>query len=239
MANGIDPISDMPAQETDCINQVRVSRCLFYVADVLKRVIDGSRVVPKGQRTTKSPFTITEAELSRYVFDPNPIPAGNICRKINALVDSDKYCRLKRSSILIFLQQMGLISETVQENGTRTFIPTQQGSEMGIIRELRKGMSGPYSVTLYSVRVQKMILENLSVIINYNLMNRDHEYSHAEMQGQPWTEEQDQRLAGLFKQEVSVSDMAITFKRTESAIAARLKKLGLLPSYRIDYDEER
>ena len=40
MANGIDPLSGRPAQETDLINNVRISRCLFYVADILQKVID-------------------------------------------------------------------------------------------------------------------------------------------------------------------------------------------------------
>ena len=35
MANGIDPLSGRPGQETDLIINVRISRCLFYVADIL------------------------------------------------------------------------------------------------------------------------------------------------------------------------------------------------------------
>ena len=35
LANGINPLTDQPASDSDCINQVRISRCLFYVSDVL------------------------------------------------------------------------------------------------------------------------------------------------------------------------------------------------------------
>ena len=38
LANGINPVTDQPASDSDCINQVRISRCLFYVSDVLRRV---------------------------------------------------------------------------------------------------------------------------------------------------------------------------------------------------------
>ncbi len=45
LANGIDPISDTDARDDDCINNVRLSRCFFYVADVLGKVIDNSGVI--------------------------------------------------------------------------------------------------------------------------------------------------------------------------------------------------
>ncbi len=40
LANGINPITDQPVSEADCVNHVKVSRCLFYVSDILRRVIE-------------------------------------------------------------------------------------------------------------------------------------------------------------------------------------------------------
>ena len=51
MANGIDPISDLPVPDSDCINQVKISRCLFYVSDILCKLIENGGVIEK---TTKS-----------------------------------------------------------------------------------------------------------------------------------------------------------------------------------------
>ena len=42
LANGIDPLTDKPVPETDMVNNVRVARCLFYVSDVLRKVIGDS-----------------------------------------------------------------------------------------------------------------------------------------------------------------------------------------------------
>ena len=44
LAKGIDPITGSEAPENDVINNLRVSRCLFYVADVLGRVIENGGV---------------------------------------------------------------------------------------------------------------------------------------------------------------------------------------------------
>ena len=38
LANGIDPMTGKEVPESEVINQVRVSRCLFYVAGLLKEM---------------------------------------------------------------------------------------------------------------------------------------------------------------------------------------------------------
>ena len=40
LANGINPLTDQMLPESDIVNQVRISRCLFYVSDVLRQVIE-------------------------------------------------------------------------------------------------------------------------------------------------------------------------------------------------------
>ena len=39
LANGVDPLTNRQVADNDIINNVRISRCLFYVSDVLKGVI--------------------------------------------------------------------------------------------------------------------------------------------------------------------------------------------------------
>ena len=40
LANGIDPISDREMPDDTVLNQVRLSRCLFYVSVILRQVIE-------------------------------------------------------------------------------------------------------------------------------------------------------------------------------------------------------
>lgn len=40
LANGINPLTGEPVADDDIVNNVRISRCLFYVSSVLKSVID-------------------------------------------------------------------------------------------------------------------------------------------------------------------------------------------------------
>ncbi len=46
---------------------------------------------------------------------------------------------------------------------------------------------------------------------------------------EPWTTEDDERLAARYSEGVSVTELARMFQRQESAIRSRLQKLGLTP----------
>ena len=40
LANGVDPLTDAEITSDSTLNNVRISRCLFYVSEVLGKVID-------------------------------------------------------------------------------------------------------------------------------------------------------------------------------------------------------
>ncbi len=39
LANGINPITDELIKDNEIINNIRISRCLFYVSDILEEII--------------------------------------------------------------------------------------------------------------------------------------------------------------------------------------------------------
>ena len=59
MADGINPITNEPAADDDMVNNVRITRCLYYVSDILRQVIDNDGVIrrnPVKRRTFLSPM---------------------------------------------------------------------------------------------------------------------------------------------------------------------------------------
>lgn len=46
LANGINPIDDQPVAEYDVVNNVRLTRCFFYVSDILRQVIENGGTTP-------------------------------------------------------------------------------------------------------------------------------------------------------------------------------------------------
>ena len=57
LANGINPITNGLASENDTINNIHISRCLFYVSDVLRILIKNNNN-PQKRKTVKFPFLL-------------------------------------------------------------------------------------------------------------------------------------------------------------------------------------
>lgn len=76
-------------------------------------------------------------------------------------------------------------------------------------------------MVVYNSQAQHFIVDNLDALLAT-------ENAQTEMQGSPWTKEHDDCLIGLYKKSVPMSEIAITLKRSTSAIRGRLKKLGFI-----------
>ena len=223
LANGIDPLTDKNVSDNDCINQVRISRCLFYVSDVLRKLIDNEGLIEKPKKVKKIGFTITQEEIKKYTFDEQPTSVTMIAKKINELVDSASMGNLKTSSITTFLLQSGFLVEHESLNGRKSKVPTNQGRSIGISREERIGQNGPYFVNIYNAEAQQFILDNIYAIIEINNNQKD----SGDRKEQTWTKSYDEVLIDLYNKNVPISEIAITLKKTEPDILERMKKLGI------------
>ena len=228
LANGINPLTDQPAAENDCINQVRISRCLFYVSDVLRKVIENGGNIGKAEKVKKQAFSISHEALKNYRLSAAPIPVSEITKRINELIDESVMKKLKYESITTFLLQSGFLVLTETGDGKKTKAPTKQGNAIGITTEERVSQSGMYLVTVYNAEAQQSILDNIDAVIEINNQKSIKAAGHEDFRGQPWTSTYDETLIDLFQKNVPVSEIAITLKRTEDGIRARLKKLGLI-----------
>ena len=218
MANGINPITDEQTVDDDTLNNVRVSRCLFYVSDILRQVIENGGNVGKQAKSGKQQFSITQKELSQFTLSSTPIPVSEITKRINSLVED-------RPMTLI---ESGFLVQTEAGDGHHAKLPTEQGKSIGISTEERVGQNGTYRVTVYNTDAQQFILDNIDAVVEINNRARADKAEKAELQGQPWTNTHDETLIDLYRKNVPISEIAITLKRTTSGIRGRLKKLGLI-----------
>ena len=172
LANGIDPIMDQAAPEEDIINNVRLSRCFFYVSGVLEKVIENGGVVGKKPRPTH-PFSLTYDQIRRYEFPDVSIPITALTQGINALSENEDMKKLKYTSISQFLEQSGMLEVVEQANGRKAKRPTDAGRSIGIYTEERTGQNGPYTAVLYNRGAQQFILDNIDAIIEINNAPRE------------------------------------------------------------------
>lgn len=225
LANGINPIDNTMAPDEDIINNVRLSRCFFFVSDVLRQVIEngGTKPVANSKKSKKLPLLIPFEKRSQFEYSEKPIPVSEIARRVNALIDTENMKRLTYSGILTWLTKIGMIESTLTADGRGAKRPTKIGRESGISVEERTGSGGPYQVVVYNSEAQHFIVDNLDAIAAAG-------NAGVEIQDAPWTKEHDECLADLYKKAVPISEIAITLKRSTFAVRGRLKKLGLIDS---------
>ena len=75
LANGINPIDDQPVAENDVINNVRLSRCFFYVSDVLrgqgvaKKLLDAKTLLITNPRVKLITSNDSDGKVNEYKYD--------------------------------------------------------------------------------------------------------------------------------------------------------------------------
>jgi len=166
LANGINPIDGSAVPEGDVVNNVRLSRCFFYVADVLRQVIENGGIAPQ-KRVRSIPFALPLEERVRFEYSETPIPVSEIAKRINALIP-DEMKHLSYRAIRDWLCALGMLEDALDAEGKTAKRPTQRGECMGILLEPRTGRSGTYFVVVYTSAAQHFILDNLDAVIAIN-----------------------------------------------------------------------
>jgi hypothetical protein len=164
LANGINPIDDQPVAEYDVVNNVRLTRCFFYVSDILRQVIQNGGTTPP-KKKTKSLFSITREQLAQYSFSEAPISISEIVKKINALIDTEQMKQLSYKQLTAWLISINALFEQPTLNGKTQKRPTENGRQLGISLDTRNGMNGEYQVVVYNKEAQAFILDNIDAII--------------------------------------------------------------------------
>lgn len=222
LANGVNPLTDEPVSENDIVNNVRISRCFFYISDLLRRFAEGGfpEAAKKGK---KQPFIITEEQRKRFEFSETPISVSEIARRFNAAVNTEGAVQMRYSGITFWLIESGLLSVDRREDGREVKLPTAAGMELGISQEVRSGANGSYTVVVYNENAQRYIVDNIDAIL-------EAEKLRFKMQGMPWSQAEDEFLEEQAARGIPVYDIALALKRNISSVLARTKKLGLVVS---------
>lgn len=222
LANGVNPLTDEPVSENDIVNNVRISRCFFYISDLLRRFAEGGfpEAAKKGK---KQPFIITEEQRKRFEFSETPISVSEIARRFNAAVNTEGAVQMRYSGITFWLIESGLLSVDRREDGREVKLPTAAGIELGISQEVRSGANGSYTVVVYNENAQRYIVDNIDAIL-------EAEKLRFKMQGMPWSQAEDEFLEEQAARGIPVYDIALALKRNISSVRARTKKLGLVVS---------
>ena len=217
LAMGINPLDDSPVPEEELINNVRLSRCFTFTAQLLGRILQGDFAK---QPIKKIPLDIPSEKRKDFQYSDEPIAASVIAQRINALSDTENMYQLAYSDIVAWLMDISLINSVLAPDGKANRFPTPQGMDIGITEESRIGQYGPYQVIVYNKKAQQFILDNLDAII-------DIRNTRAVKGKTQWSAEEDQLLRSMYANNVPPSDIAKHLRRSYAAISKRASMLNL------------
>ncbi len=163
LANGIDPLTGEIIKDDSVINNVRISRCLFYVSDVLRQVIDNGGTVVNYVNTQKLAFSITDEQCSKILVTPDPVGVSIISKRIGEVLD-ENVKTLPATHITAWLVDNGYLVENVY-SGKKKKVTTPQGEQLGILTVDAVNPQGvPYKKNIYDENAQRFIISNLNKI---------------------------------------------------------------------------
>ncbi len=136
---------------------------LFYVADILRQVIDNGAAI--GRSGPQSPFHITTDEISRVAISDIPVPVSIFVKAVNDAVADPGRKKLSAVSVTKWLVREGYLNEQETEPGKHRKMLTDKSAHIGITSEQREGARGAYEIMLYDKKAQKFLLDNLKRIL--------------------------------------------------------------------------
>lgn len=168
LANGVNPLTGSPVPDGEVLNNVRISRCLFYVSDVLRQVIENGGTVsrPRKSTGTRSAFTITPEQLAQFPFSDTPLKITEIVRRINELSHSEEMKQLQPVNITEYLRESGFMELVDNGRGKQVRLPTEAGYSIGLTAEDRVAPNGqPYTAIFYNRDAQQFIIDNMTAVL--------------------------------------------------------------------------
>ncbi len=128
MANGINPLTDKKCNDNDMINNVRISRCLFYVSKVLDDVIKNNN---KKRTSGSIPFYMDNDTIKGYRITDEKLSISKVASRINELKTNDNMKNLKEH-VITNMSEYDLV---VYDKNMQIFIIDNFESLLGYIHD--------------------------------------------------------------------------------------------------------
>lgn len=161
LAEGKEPYSGVPFKSTEFLNDPKIIRCFFFVADVLKEASHGGI----GHQPAPEKYVFSKEDLVKAILPEGNLGANAFCKAINDAIDPYKSKKITGAALNKHLKNLGILGEEKIEKGSRT-ITNENSAEFGFIMEKREFEGREYEQVMITDKGKKYLLENLIHIMN-------------------------------------------------------------------------
>ena len=156
LANGVNPIDGSLLPDSDIVNNVHISRCLFFVSDILE-IASKKKSSPSKQYELE--FLLSPEDAAKVNITERTGIAMFV-KEINKVIPENMK-PLSASKVTGWLVSVGYLEEQERSDGHTYKAPTELGTSIGITSAWREGTQGQYLAISYDANAQHFILENL------------------------------------------------------------------------------
>ena len=161
LSNGEDPINKGKITSGNFLNDPRMKRCFFFVAEVLEAI---SR-----QRNKNIPaptgFIITSEEKGKVILPEGKIGVNILSSCINDVLDLNRSKKLTGAALNKQLKKLGILSEETTDKGKIRTITNEKSAEFGFESLTREFEGRSYEMVVINEKGKKYLLDNLEDIM--------------------------------------------------------------------------
>jgi len=162
IAKGINPITGEQIEDNSFLNDARMIRCFYFVAEVLDNVRKGA-YGPTKNKLTK--FVITPEQKKRVEFPPNKIGVNEFSRCINSCIDLSISKKLSGVELNNKLKKLGILSEEPTAKGKTRTVINENSINYGFESERRTYNGVEYEMVVINDKGKKYLLDNIESIM--------------------------------------------------------------------------
>jgi hypothetical protein len=165
LADGIDPLTDTELPADSAYNNARISRCMFFVSEILDKVIanDGEIGGKAGGKQKKKIVYVPEQEdIARLKPHADSLAMTKFIQHLQQQLGEERGT-ISRAPIVDWLVQNELLKEFTTSKGTRRFA-SDNGLAVGIQNFDVTGKNGDYTAVYYNTAAQQIIIDALMEI---------------------------------------------------------------------------
>ncbi|MDD7298165.1 hypothetical protein [Fibrobacter intestinalis] len=166
IADGNNPVNNVPVEADSVLNNPHVIRCMYFVKEVLEEVkCHGGYTGSKLKKADKQAFPM--AALADFAYRED-LAISRFVKQINEFVDDRIYQKLSYKPITQWLKSHGFLTEVFnQEFQKNVTMPTEKGRRIGIRAERMVNLKGTdYMYVVYNKQAQEYIVQNMEAILH-------------------------------------------------------------------------
>lgn len=158
LANGINPLTSEPVKEDDVINNVHISRCLFFVSEMLKKV-----KTTESASDGKKPFWMSASDAAKIATTASS-GIVQFTKTVSEGIPEDMK-PLSVAAVTKWLRNNGYLYESSKDGKHKANLPTEKGNQLGITVRFQLNPEGQeFQQVVYDTAAQRFILNNIEAI---------------------------------------------------------------------------